>query len=260
MDLSPPQANVEVQNVLITHADERSCATPPEPQIAPRSKSKRYARAKATMASLNGRPLSLWKRHDAFDHSLPLRDTLTKVIKNIFSKYENVLRSSAAEIDTSFMSVEGSSRSADASYNETLERHPVDCAQEHEIDRDVSMSSEYSFEDSLRNNPPKVIRFENSDSEESMSIACSDLDYEHNYQTYHRYRRDEDSYVARDNQRQLLYQGGTKVNTGRDRDSENLPRRLGTGGGGGEGGGRRRRGREGARGDHPSTHCAERRC
>ncbi|TKS64981.1 hypothetical protein D9C73_027773 [Collichthys lucidus] len=210
------------------------------------------------MASLNGRPLSIWKRRDAFDHSLSLKDTLTEVIKNIFSKYENVLRRSAAEIATS-TSLEGSSQATDASYNETLERHPVDCAQEHEIDRDVSMSSEYSFDDSLHNNPPKVIHFENSDSEESMSIARPDLDYEDDFPTYHRYHRDEDnSYV---------YQGGTKLNTGRDLDRENLPRRLGTGEGtegggvgGGQRGGRGERGRERARGDRPSTHCAERRC
>ena len=46
------------------------------------------------MASGKG-TLSLWKRADTFDHSLPLRATLARVVKDIFSKYDNIFRTEA---------------------------------------------------------------------------------------------------------------------------------------------------------------------
>lgn len=58
-----------------------------------------------------------------------------------------------------------------AGLSKTLERRLVEEARDSEIghDVDVSMSSMYSFDRSYGNTkPPKFIRFENSESEESM--------------------------------------------------------------------------------------------
>ena len=55
----------------------------------------------------------------------------------------------------------------------------------HDYFHDIRMSSEYSFDDVPRN-PLRVIRFGNSDSEETMSIPCSDQGKDdHDYYYYH---------------------------------------------------------------------------
>lgn len=139
--------------------------------------------------------LSLWKRADTFDHSLPLRDTLTRVVTDIFSKYENVFRDEAmsfARPDSALSTCPLDSVKEDTV--KSMERGSVtyehESEKEHEF-HDVSMSSEYSL-DHVPRNPLRVISFGgNSDSEESMSIACSDQGNDHDY--YYDHHNDEDT-------------------------------------------------------------------
>lgn len=140
--------------------------------------------------------LSLWKRADTFDHSLPLRDTLTRVVKDIFSKYDNVFRAEAmsfARPDTALSTCPLDSVKEDTV--KSMEQGSV--TYEHGSEKkqefhDISMSSEYSLDD-LPRNPLRVIRFGNSDSEESMSIACSDQGNDHDYYYDHDHDNDEDT-------------------------------------------------------------------
>ncbi|KAJ8009898.1 hypothetical protein DPEC_G00068950 [Dallia pectoralis] len=130
-------------------------------------------------------PVSLWKRADAFDHSLSLGASLTRVIADMFSKYDRLV-----EDETMSVVNEGSPRlnaispgSADSEYDSESDRDI----------HDVSMSSEYSFFDGVQENSSlKVIHFENSDSDESMSIAHWDQDDDRDH--YHQHVEDDYNY------------------------------------------------------------------
>ena len=135
---------------------------------------------------------------------MPLSVTLSKVVCSIFSKYD---------LDEDAMSFvnEGSTRAADASEahgSNTVESMQGETVYGYGSERDqefenVSMSSEYSSDD-VPKNRLKVIRFENSDSEETMSIPSDpDNDYD-----------EDDDETHRAEQRRLLARAVTKWTAG----------------------------------------------
>lgn len=148
--------------------------------------------------------LSLWRRDATFDHSLPFGDTLTRVVRDIFSKYSNV---SNGETESSVIngSVESAGHlgSLKGRTVASMEEGSVHCeygsqGENNQHVYDISMSSEYSFGDTP-NNPPMVIHFENSDSEESMSIPNSDVTY---YEDDYDYHNDKDDHTPMSGQTQ----------------------------------------------------------
>lgn len=148
------------------------------------------------MDSGKGTP-SLWKRADTFDHSLPLRATLARVVKDIFSKYDNVVRAEAmssvrpgsAQSTSSLDSVKGDTVE---SMEEGSVKYEYESENNHDAFNDISMTSEYSFDDVPRNQL-RVIRFGNSDSEESMSIPWSDQGKDDCDYYYYHHNDDEDA-------------------------------------------------------------------
>lgn len=142
---------------------------------------------------------------------------MTKVVRDIFSKYDNIVNDEAMSLVN-----HGSVRTTgqrDALKGDTVESKGV-LNYEYERDQDdISMSSEYSSYD-LPKNPLKVIRFENSDSEESMSIPHSDL-YDDDDDYYYYHHKDDDTPGA--GQRDLPSWRVTKWTT-QDLDSEKTSR------------------------------------
>ena len=112
------------------------------------------------MATAPNGPISLWRRRSgSFDHSLPLGDTLISAVEDIFAKYIVRARGNDA-VDASMH--DGTAYGSDLDFEDA-----------------TSMGSDSSGDDDLRRDPLRVIRFEHDDSEDSMSIHCSDPEGDH---------------------------------------------------------------------------------
>lgn len=149
------------------------------------------------MANLTD-PLSLWKRDSAFDHSLSLSSTLRKVIENIFLEYDKGLNDDVMAFDNEDRACHV--QSFKGSISESMRESSVEWERKssHNL-HDISMSSEDSSDETPK--PPlKVIHFETSDSEESMSILHLD-DYDDDDNDY--YYQHEDIRHSRDDQSSL---------------------------------------------------------
>lgn len=114
-------------------------------------------------------PLSLWRRGDEFDHSVPLGETLRKVVEDILEEYESATKSDRMSF------VEDGDEVQPMEEEETAVEQPAaaTAASDRESDDgDVSMASSILIDSSRSKN----VRRNSSVSEESMSISCPDPD------------------------------------------------------------------------------------
>lgn len=152
-----------------------------------------------------------------FDHSLPLGDTLSRVVKDIFLKYNNVLDDGTMPAVNEWAAQATGHR--DALEEDTVQEGSVNYNSKSDEDcDDASMSSKCSS-DYLPVNLLKVVCFDKSETEESMSVTHFDPDDNDNNDYYF----DDDDDTPGAGQRHLPSWRVTKW-TPADPDREKTPR------------------------------------
>ena len=195
MELSPSEAIVDIEDVFITHAKQLQVIAVGHRSQVRVSFLANYQVFIETMVNLAD-PFSLWKRDSAFDHSLSLSSTLRKVIENIFLEYDKGLKDDVMSFENADQACQ--MHPSKVSSEQAMQQGLIEFERERKSfdnRHDVGMSSEDSSYENPK--PPlKVIHFETSDSEESMSILNFGKENDDDYYYHHEdigYSRDDQS-------------------------------------------------------------------